>query len=73
MEEINFTETVDTAEDGGTIVSKLGGRLCVATVGLTLLGIVGKKSKLVVHGRGGINDVVKRSVGLVVAGVNISG
>ena len=34
MKEREFAEMVDTAEEGGTVVSKLGGRLCVATGGM---------------------------------------
>ena len=29
-------ETVNTAEEGGTVVSKIGGRFCAATVVVTL-------------------------------------
>ena len=65
-------ETVDTAEEGGTIVIKVGGKLCVATGGVTLGRRGGTKSKGGVHGRGGINGVVQRSVGLMAEGGNIS-
>ena len=34
--EREFTETVDTAEGGGTVVNKVGGILCVMTGRVTL-------------------------------------
>ena len=43
MVEREFAETVDTAEECGTVVSKVGGRFCIATVVLTLGGRVGTK------------------------------
>ena len=38
MVEREFTEIVDTAEEVGTIVSKIGGRFCAATAVVTLGG-----------------------------------
>ena len=35
MVEREFTETVDTVEEGGILVSKIGGRFCAAIEGLT--------------------------------------
>ena len=67
-----FVETVNTTEEGGTVVSKVDGRFYVATGGVTLGGRGGKKSKGGVHRRGELNYVVQRSVGLIVAGVNTS-
>ena len=43
MAERNFTETVDTAEEGVTIVSKIGGRFCAANGGVTLVERGGNK------------------------------
>ena len=40
-----FTEKVDTTEEGGTVVSKIGGRFCTATGGMTLGGRGVTKSK----------------------------
>ena len=45
MGDMEFTETVDTTEEGDTLVIKLGGRFCVATGGVTLGGRGGTKSK----------------------------
>ena len=36
--EREFTETVDTAEEVGTVVSTRGGRFCAVTGGITLGG-----------------------------------
>ena len=38
MAERDFTETVNTAKGGGTVVSKIGGRFCAATAGVDLGG-----------------------------------
>ena len=38
MVEREFTDIVDTAEEGGTVVSKIGGRFCSATGEVTLGG-----------------------------------
>ena len=67
-----FVETLDTKYEGGTVVSKVGGRYCVSNGGVTLGGRGGKKSKGGVQRRVGINNVVQRSFGLMVAGVNTS-
>ena len=72
MVENEFLDTVDTAEEGGTIVSKVGGRLCVNTGGSTLVGRGWTKSKGGFHGRIGIKDVAQRSVRLMVVGGKIS-
>ena len=72
MVEREFTETVDTIEECGNVVSKVGGGFYVATGGVTLQGIRGMKSKGGVHVRGGINDVLQRSVGLTLVGENTS-
>ena len=72
MLEREFTETVDTVEEGGTIVSKVCVRFCVANGEAILKGIGGTKSRWGVQGKGGINDLVQRSVGLMAAGGNIS-
>ena len=70
MAEGEFMETVDTVEEGDTVASKLDARLCVAT-GIVTLGLIGgTKSKGGFRGRGGINNVVHRSVGSMVAGGN---
>ena len=45
MSEREFTETVDNMEEGVTVVSKVSGRFCVATVQVTLGVIRGTKSK----------------------------
>ena len=58
MVERKFTETVDTAEEGGTAASKVGGRFCVATGGVNLGGRGGAKSKGGVHRRGGLNNML---------------
>ena len=65
-------ETVDATEEGGTIVSKVGGRLGVVTGVVALGGIVETKSNRGVHRRGGIINVAHESVGSMVAGGNIS-
>ena len=67
-----FTETVDTTEEGGTVVSKIGRRFCTADGRVTLGGIGGTKSKSGFQGMGGRKDVAHRSVGLVVVGLNTS-
>ena len=41
----HFVEAVNTTEEGGTVVSKVGGRYCVSNGGVTLGGRGGKKSK----------------------------
>ena len=45
MVEREFTETVNVTKEGGTAVSKFGGRFCVATGVVTLGGSRDKKSK----------------------------
>ena len=72
MVERDFIETVDTAEEDGNIVSKIGGRFCAANGGMTLGGRGGMKSKAGLHGIGGRKNVAHRSVGLMVVGVNTS-
>ena len=72
MVENEFSDTDDTAEEGGTIVSKVGGRLCITTGGSNLVGRGCTKSKGGFHGRIGINDVAQRSVRLMVVGGKIS-
>ena len=72
MVDREFFETVDTMEEGGTVVGKSGGRFCVATGGVTLGRRGGKKSKGGFHRRIGINNVLQRSAGLMVAGGNAS-
>ena len=72
MVDRELTEIVDTAEEGCTVVSKLCGRLCITTGGVTLWERGGTDSKGGVHGRGGFNDFLQRSIGLVVLGGNIS-
>ena len=72
MVERDFTEIVHTVEEGGTIVSKVGGRFFVAARGVTLGGRVLMNSKGRVHRRGGINNVLHRSIGLLMAGRNTS-
>ena len=57
-----FAEIVDTKYEGGTVVSKVGGRFCDANGRVALGGIVRKKSKGGVHRRVGINNVVHRYV-----------
>ena len=71
MAEREFAETVDTAEEGVTFVSKVGGRVCAAAGVVTLGGRGGMKSRGGFHGSGGLNDVVHRSVGSMVVGVNV--
>ena len=70
MVERDFMETVNTAVEGGTVVSKIGGNFCVNTGRVTLGGRGGTKSKLGFHGMGGCNDVVHISVGLMGVGGN---
>ena len=72
MVDREFKETFESVEDGGTVVSKIGGRFCAATGGVTLGGRVGRKSKTGFHGMGRRNDVAHRSVGLMVVGGNTS-
>ena len=43
--EREFTETVDTAEEGGTVMSKIGGRFCDVTGGVNLGGRGGKNQR----------------------------
>ena len=43
MVEREFTETGDTVEEGGILVSKIGGRFCAATGEVTLGGRVEMK------------------------------
>ena len=70
--ERNFAKTVDTTEEGGTVVSKVCGRLCVATGGVTLVGRGGKNPKGGVQVKGGTNKAAQRSIRLMVTGRNIS-
>ena len=70
--ERDITETIDTAEEGRTVFSKRGGRLCAATGGVDLGGRGGMKSKAGFRIMGGINNVTHRSVGLIVVGRNAS-
>ena len=49
-------------EEGGTIVSKIGGQCCVAIGGLNFGGRGGTKSKVGFQGMGGRNDLVHRSI-----------
>ena len=72
MAERNFTETVDTAEEGGTVVSKIGEMFCAATGGVTLGRRGGTKSKVGFHVMGGRNNVAHRYVWSMVVGGNIS-
>ena len=72
MVERNLTETVNTAEEGGTIVSKIGGRFCVSIGGVTLGGRGRTKSKSGFHVMVGRNVFVHRSSGLMVVGGNTS-
>ena len=65
-------ETVNTEEEGGTIVIKVVGRFCFSTGGVTLGVKLGTKSKWGFHRRGEINNVIQRSVILMVAGGNTS-
>ena len=53
-------------------MSKIGGRFCAVTGGVTLVGRVGTKSKEGFHGMSGYNDVSHRSVRSMVVGGNIS-
>ena len=43
MVDREFVETVNTAEEGGIIVSKVGVRFCVYTGGVTMGGRGGEK------------------------------
>ena len=70
--EIYFIETVNNAEEGGTVMSKIGGRFCDVTGGVNLGGRGGKKSKAGIHGMGGSNDFAHRSVRSMVVGGNNS-
>ena len=72
MVDREFVETVNTAEEVGIIVSKVGVRFCVYTGGVTLVRRGGTKSKGGFHRRIGINNVLQRSAGLMVAGGNAS-
>ena len=72
MVERKFTETVNTAEEGCTIVSKICGRFCAATGGVTFGGREGKKSEAGFHEMGGRNNVAHRSVGSMLVGGNTS-
>ena len=62
MVEREFKETVNTVEEGGAVVSKIGGRFFAATRGVALGGRGGTKSKAVFHGMGGPNYVAHRSI-----------
>ena len=66
MFEKEFTETVDTTKEGGTVVSKLGGSFCAATRGVILGGRGGIKSKGGIHRRGGLNKIIQMSIGSMV-------
>ena len=55
MADIEFMETVDTAEEGGTVVSKVSGRFYIATWGVILRGRGGTNLERGVQIRGGIN------------------
>ena len=70
--EREFTETVHTAEESVTVVSKAGEQFCVTTGEVTLLGREGTKSKGGIHRRGGLNNVIQSSVILIVEGGNTS-
>ena len=70
--EREFAKTVGTTEEGGTVVSKIGGRFCATTEVVTLGGRGWNKSKVGFHGMGGHSSVARRSVGLMVVGVNTS-
>ena len=59
-------------EESGTLASKIGGRVCTATWGVTLGGRGGTKSKEGFHGMNGRNDVAHRSVRLMMVGGNTS-
>ena len=72
MLEREFTESVNTTEEGGTIMNKTGGNFCAATGGVNLGGRGGTKSKSGLHGMGGRNDVVHRSVSYMVGKGNTS-
>ena len=73
MVEREFTKTFNTMEDGGTIVSKVGGGFAPLLGGVNLGGRGGTKSKTRFQIMGGRNDVSHRSVGLMVVGGNSSG
>ena len=70
MVEREFVKTANTAEEVGTVVSKIGGRFCATTEVVTLGGRGWNKSKVGFHGMGGRNDVAHRSIGSMVAGGN---
>ena len=70
--EREFMLTVNNMEEGGTVVSKIGGRFCAATGEVTLGGREGTNSKAGFHGMGGHNDLIHRSVGLMVVVGNTS-
>ena len=72
MLEWESTETVYTAEEGGTVVSKICVRFCAAIARVKLGGRGGTESKMGLHGMGGRNDVAHRYVGSMVVGVNTS-
>ena len=65
-------ETVDTVEEVSTVVSKIDGRFCVATGGVTLGGRGGTNSKSGFHGMGGCNNISHRSAELMVVRGNTS-
>ena len=66
MVDRQVTDTVDTAEEDSTVVSKIGGRFCAATGKMTLGGRIEMKSKAGFHRIGGRNYVAHRSVGSMV-------
>ena len=70
--EREFFKTANTAEEVGTVVSKIGGRFCATNEVVTLGGRGWNKSKVGFHGMGGHSSVARRSVGLMVVGVNTS-
>ena len=72
MVERAFTKRFDTAEEGGTVVSKIGGRFYAATGGVTLGGREGTKSKASFHGMSGRSVVSHRSIRLMAVGGNTS-
>ena len=72
MLEKEFTETVDTAAEGGTVVSKIGEIFCAATGGVTSGGRGGTKSKMGLHGVSGSKKVSHRFVRLMMDGGNTS-
>ena len=72
MVDIEFMETGDTAKEGGTVVSKVSGRFYIATGGVTLRGRGVTNLERVVKIRGGLNDMIQRSIRFMVVGGNIS-